>query len=184
MLNDLRASLRVRGAAWLVVAVALAGCVTQPLQAPQGVVKKDDPFDAMVSFSGPPVGMTKSWGLMTNDSVEWRVRAFKDRSSAKTGRQLHVVVRYDGKAWRYYRSASFAGGVEIPTTRIASRPSCAAGSCSLTEELGVTLSEEQWRQAAERGLSVRLNAQALNAPLIIEVPASYVQAVDAAVSKS
>ena len=171
--------------AWLVFTAALSGCVATAPKTEDEVAettqRTEPQFDQFATITGPTVSESVPRGMLS-DQIRWRVQASAIKGRPTPGaHRLVASIWHQDRSWRFYRSASFVGGVSIPTTRIDSRPSCNTGgglvTCSYTEVVSTPLSAAQWAEAKASGFSVRLNADRGPA-IIIQISPSYAEGFD------
>lgn len=173
----------------LLLAALLSGCETQPISTSDvasGVRRTESKFDQFGTVIGPEVSERVARGILS-DRVSWRIYAsvLKD-GNATAAHRLVASVWHQDRSWRFYRSASFEGGMAVQAARVNADPSCMTGggytSCTFTETVSVPISAAQWAEARDNGLEIRLNADR-GPPVVVVITSSYVRGFERGAAK-
>lgn len=155
----------------LVLALALgllAGCVDPQPVAPKIQGVDGDKFSQDITIRGHAIFENPFFGM----KKEWYLRTFINKKTMKATTHLYIDINYDGD-WMHFYAAADDSAKELTTTPIASSVgSCAAGSCTLYETIGVEIDEAELRDRANSGMQIKLSARSGNA---IILPVSSVQ---------
>lgn len=141
---------------------------------------KDSQFDKTKLVSAPRIVSkhSRGGGLYTfTDTVSTTLSVSQDKGTGAVTFLLTATVEYGG-AWRFYRSASLAGGATL-VEKAANRrvQSCRGVECEYFESVVFELPPEVMRSSADTGFSVRLNADA-GQGLEVSIAAPYVAAMN------
>lgn len=146
----------------MVLALALAGCVTQQryqpttssvhISSPQkcpfrtGVKVEDSNFEPVASILGVEMLVANYIGYNCGESRAL-VRSFIDKKSGVTTHQLYVSMYYKSD-WRFYNRATNERGEAVEFLEInRDVVTCASSPCLLSEVFGIKISEKELRTA-------------------------------------
>lgn len=133
---------------------------------------------------------TKQGSILFVPQIDYEnffLRSYVNRSTKEvTLHQLYVGVSYRGD-WRFYQSANLQGGQSLPFTEIdRSVVSCADSDltgCRLSEDFGITLSDQIFSGAMESGLTLRVNTSSSGIANTYSIPASMFRAQKSAIDR-
>jgi hypothetical protein len=152
--------------------VALLSATTPASAATEAVVKvSGDKFSKLITFDGPAIGINPFGGTFR----QWNIRSWLDRNTKVTTHQLYVTVSYDGD-WRFYDAAADDNANDLAVTKIGTKVVyCSAGSCLVSEFVGVDLPEATLVAKAATGLQIKISAKSGDS-LVLDVSPAQITA--------
>lgn len=139
---------------------------TRPQYTAERVLVQNDEFKKVVNFTGPNCAADPS------DSVF--LRAWKNRDGEITY-QVYVRHMYTG-SWRFYDSAWDSNGSRLDVTVISRDVrSCAGGTCSHDEHIGINVSQRYLDHAAMAPAGMVFKIDGKGGEHIFNVPPAYIE---------
>lgn len=160
----------MRVLAGLLVAAVLTASGEPAAAAPRApeVQVTTDQFSKDVTFLGPQQIINPFGGTIRS----YRLRSWVNKETKAVEHQLYVEISYIG-SWRWYSTAADDTAQDLPVTRIGSNVSSCSFGCSLSETVGVALSDEALRRRAASGMQIKISARSGDG-LIIDLPAPQI----------
>jgi len=124
-----------------------------------------DQFSRDVTFLGPPQIINPFGGTIRS----YRLRSWVNKETKAVEHQLYVEISYIG-SWRWYVAAADDTAQELTVRQIASNVSSCSFGCSLSETVGIALSDETLRRRAATGMQIKISSRSGDA-LIIDLSA-------------
>ena len=160
---------RLLAAASLVATLAAASPASTATEL--AVKVSGDKFSKQISFDGPAAAINPFGGTFR----QWNIRSWLDRDTKATTHQLYVTVSYDGD-WRFYDRAADDSATDLRVTKIGTKVVyCSAGSCLVSEFVGVDLPEATLKAKAGTGFQIKISAKSGDS-LVLEISAAQITA--------
>ena len=120
------------------------------------------------SSSATVVGLSQFDNPFGGVSKQWFLRSFVGKESHVVTHQIYVSISYLGD-WITISLAATDQAQSLPVTRIDSQVgSCSAGLCSLSEAVGLGISDAMLRARAQTGFQVKLTGHS-GASFVIDI---------------